>query len=55
MSIDAQDASGQNVGISTEIDGTVDSVDLSQNPPQLSIAGQNFTLNQIKRVIARGS
>jgi flagellar basal-body rod modification protein FlgD len=52
LSMTGVDASGQNVAISTEIDGTVDSVDLSQNPPLLSIGGQNFTLNQIKRVVS---
>jgi flagellar basal-body rod modification protein FlgD len=46
------DASGQNVAISTEVDGTVDSVDLTQNPPQLSIGGQNFSLNQITRIVS---
>ena len=29
----------------------VDSVDLSQNPPVLSINGQNYTLDKIKRVV----
>jgi flagellar basal-body rod modification protein FlgD len=45
------DANGQTVAVSSEIDGTVNSVDLTQNPPVLSINGQNFSLNQIKRVI----
>ena len=52
MAITATDATGQAVGVSTEVDGVVDSVDLTQNPPVLSIGGQNFTLNQIKRVTA---
>ncbi len=51
MSITANDASGQPVAISTEVQGIVDSADLTQNPPILSIGGQNFTLDQIKRVI----
>jgi flagellar basal-body rod modification protein FlgD len=51
LSITAVDATGQSVAISTEIDGTVDSVDLTQNPPLLSIGGQNFTLSQVKRVL----
>jgi flagellar basal-body rod modification protein FlgD len=51
MSITAKDANGQTVAISTEVQGIVDSADLTQNPPVLSIGGQNFTLDQIKRVV----
>ena len=29
----------------------VDSVDLTQNPPVLSIGGQNYTLDKIKRIV----
>jgi flagellar basal-body rod modification protein FlgD len=38
--------------VPTQVTGVVDSVDLTQNPPLLSVGGQNFTLNQILRVIA---
>jgi flagellar basal-body rod modification protein FlgD len=51
ISVTAKDANGQSVAVSTEVQGTVDSVDLSQNPPVLSIGGQNFTLDKIKRVV----
>ena len=51
MTIAAKDANGQPVSVATEIQGTVDSVDLTQNPPTLSIAGQNYTLDKIKRVV----
>ena len=44
---------GNNVAISTEIQGVVDSVDLTASPPLLSIGGQNYTTDQIKRVGAR--
>ena len=47
----AMDASNQSVAISTEVQATVDSVDLTQDPPQLSINGQNFTLDKIKRIV----
>jgi len=47
----AVDASNQSVGISTEVQATVDSVDLTQDPPQLSINGQNYTLDKIKRIV----
>ncbi len=51
MSVTAKDASGQSVAVPSEIDGVVDSVDLTQTPPLLSIGGQNFTLDKIKRVV----
>jgi flagellar basal-body rod modification protein FlgD len=55
MSIVATDASGQPVAVPTEIHGTVDSVDLTQTPPVLSIGGQTFTLDKIKRVLRPGT
>jgi flagellar basal-body rod modification protein FlgD len=51
ISITAKDASGQAVAVSTEIQATVDSADLTQTPPVLSIAGQDYTLDKLKRVI----
>ena len=50
MTVTAKDASGQSTAVSTEVTGVVDSVDLTQNPPILSIGGQNYLLGQIKRV-----
>jgi flagellar basal-body rod modification protein FlgD len=47
----AVDASNQSVAISTEVQAVVDSVDLSQSPPVMSINGQNYTLDKIKRVV----
>ena len=46
-----KDSSGNNVAISTEVQGVVDSVDLTATPPLLSIGGQTYTTDQIKRVI----
>ena len=37
-----KDSSGNNVAISTEVQGIVDSVDLSASPPLLSIGGQRY-------------
>jgi flagellar basal-body rod modification protein FlgD len=51
ISITAQDANGQPVSVPTEIEGLVDSVDLTQSPPTLSVNGQNYTLNQITRAV----
>jgi flagellar basal-body rod modification protein FlgD len=55
MSITAKDTSGQAVSVPTEIEGLVDSVDLTQDPPTLSIGGQNYTLDKIKRVVRPGA
>jgi flagellar basal-body rod modification protein FlgD len=51
LTVTAQDASGQPVAVPTEIDAVVDSVDLTQNPPTLSVAGQNYTLDKIRRIV----
>jgi flagellar basal-body rod modification protein FlgD len=47
----AVDANKQTVAVSTEVQSVVDSVDLTQNPPLLSINGSNFTLDKIKRIV----
>lgn len=47
----ATDASGQNVAFSTEIQALVDSVDMSKDPPILSINGKDYTADKIKRVV----
>jgi flagellar basal-body rod modification protein FlgD len=39
------------VAVRTEIEAVVNSADLSQTPPVLSVAGQNYTLDKIKRVV----
>lgn len=51
MTVTALDANKQSVAISTEVTAVVDSVDLSQSPPLLSINGQNFTMDKIKRIV----
>lgn len=51
MVIAATDASGQPVTVTQEIEAQVDSVDLTADPPLLSIAGSNYTLDKIKRVV----
>jgi flagellar basal-body rod modification protein FlgD len=47
----AVDASNNNVAISTEIQATVESVDLTADPPLLMIAGKEYTADKIKRVM----
>jgi flagellar basal-body rod modification protein FlgD len=50
MTATAADASGNSVGVTTQIQGVVSSVDLTQSPPLLTIAGQTYTVNQIQRI-----
>ena len=50
-----KDSSGNSVAISTEVQGVVDSVDLSASPPLLSIGGQSYTTDKIKRVVRSGA
>jgi flagellar basal-body rod modification protein FlgD len=55
LSITAQDASGQSVAIATEVEGVVDSVDMTKSPPLLYIGSQGFTVDKIKRVVRGGA
>ena len=50
MTATALDTSGNPVAVSTQIRGVVNSVDLTQQPPLLSINGQTYTVNQIKSI-----
>ena len=50
-----KDSTGNNVAIPSEVQGVVDSVDLTASPPLLSIGGQTYTTDQIKRVVRPGS
>jgi flagellar basal-body rod modification protein FlgD len=51
----AVNASGASTPITTQVEGQVSSVDLTQTPPVLSIGGQNYTINDIQRILATGS
>ena len=55
MTATYKDSSGKDVAIPTEIQGVVDSVDLTAAPPLLSIGGKTYTTDQIKRVIRPSS
>lgn len=50
-----KDASGNNVGVAAQVQGTVSSVDLTQSPPLLSIDGSSYTLSQVKSIVATSS
>jgi flagellar basal-body rod modification protein FlgD len=55
MTATGQDSNGNNVAITTLVGGPVDSVDLSQSPPLLSIMGQTYTMSQITAIGAGAS
>jgi flagellar basal-body rod modification protein FlgD len=54
MTVTAVDASNQPVAVSTSVQGTVNSVDMTQNPPVLSINGKNYTVDQIQQILRPG-
>jgi|SRR5579872_4082340 len=47
----AKDSAGNAVAVTTQVEGVVSSVDLTQSPPLLSIGGQTFTLNQVQSIV----
>jgi flagellar basal-body rod modification protein FlgD len=47
----AKDVGGNTVAITTAIEGVVNSVDLTQSPPLLSIGGQTYTVSQIQSIV----
>ncbi len=51
MTVTATDANKKTIAVSTEVQATVDSVDMTTDPPQLSINGQNYTTDKIKRIV----
>lgn len=51
MTATAVDTAGNSVAVSTQVQGLVSSVDLTQTPPLLSINGQTYTVDQIKRIV----
>lgn len=55
LAVTAKEGSDLNVPISTEVQGTVDSVDLTASPVLLSIGGQTYTMDKIKRVVLPSS
>lgn len=55
MTLTAVDANQQSTAISTEVQAVVDSVDLTQTPPRLSLNGQSYTLDKIKRIVRPNS
>jgi len=55
MTITAVGASGSPVNVSTQVTGTVQSVNLTTNPPTLMVGGNSYTPSQLTSVVAPGS
>jgi flagellar basal-body rod modification protein FlgD len=50
LAITAAGANGQAVTVSTQVQGTISSVDVSQNPPQVTVGGQTYPLSAIQSI-----
>jgi flagellar basal-body rod modification protein FlgD len=50
LTVTATGASGQAVNVSTQVQGVVSGVNLSSNPPTLTVNGQNFQISQVTSI-----
>jgi flagellar basal-body rod modification protein FlgD len=50
LSINAVGANGQPVTVSTQVQGTISSVNVSQNPPLVTVGGQNYPISAIQSI-----
>jgi len=50
LAIKATGANGQAVAVTTQIQGTVSGIDLSQNPPQLTVNGQSYPISAVQSI-----
>ena len=50
MSINATGANGQPVTVSTQVQGTVSGVNVSQNPPLVTVGGQSYPISAIQSI-----
>jgi flagellar basal-body rod modification protein FlgD len=50
VSIKATGANGQAVTVSTQVQGTISAVDVSQNPQQVTVGGQNYPITAIQSI-----
>ena len=48
----ATDSTGTTTGVSTQVQGVVSAVDLTQTPPLLTIGGEKYTVAQIKGIVS---
>src|ERR1700692_4164768 len=50
LSINATGANGQPVTVSTQVQGTISSVNVSQNPPMGTVGGQTYPISAIQSI-----
>jgi flagellar basal-body rod modification protein FlgD len=50
LSINAVGANGQPVTVSTQVQGIISAVDVSQNPPMVTVGGQNYPISSIQSI-----
>ena len=50
LAINATGANNQPVTVSTQMQGTVSGVNLSQNPPQITVGGQSYPISAIQSI-----
>ena len=50
IAINATGANGQPVTVTTQVQGTVSGVNLSQNPPTIIVGGQNVPISQVTSI-----
>jgi flagellar basal-body rod modification protein FlgD len=50
LSINAVGANGQPVTVTTQVQGTISSVNVSQNPLQVTVGGQNYPISAIQSI-----
>jgi flagellar basal-body rod modification protein FlgD len=50
MAINATGANGQPVTVTTQVQGTISGVNVSQNPPQITVGGQSYPITAIQSI-----
>lgn len=50
MAINATGANGQPVTVTTAVQGTISAVNVSQNPPQITVGGQSYPVSAIQSI-----
>ncbi len=54
LTANAVSASGQSTPVTTQVQGQVTSIDLTQTPPALTIGGQNYKISDIQKIVVPG-
>ena len=55
LSVSATSATGSAVTVSSQTSGTVTAVNISQNPPQVTVGGQSYPLSAIQSITSSGA